>query len=434
MSFPNEQHKPDSLWRASTRHESLDCAALKGEASADAVVIGGGFCGLSTALHLAEAGLDTIVLEAYETGHGASGRNGGQVNPGCKLSRSALEKLFGPAGGRFHALCESAPDFLSDLIDRKQFDCGFKRPGTLRLAHSEQALRTVELAARDLEAQGVKVRVLDRVGAAKLLGSDAYLGGMVDPRGGSLHPLELCRELARAAVVAGVKLYEQSPALAMKREGCRWVVRTPSGKVSTDQVIVATNAYTGSLSPKLSRSVLPVNSFQVATAPLAIDAASRILPDGHAAYDSRRLVLYFRKTKDRRLVLGGRASFSSKYGESSKIPDYSVLERTLQDIFPLIGGIQFEKRWTGLVCITPDFLPHYHNPEPGLHMVLGFNGRGVAVSTMAGAWLASKLAGNQFAEFEIPSTPIRTIPFHFLRAPFLNAAMQWGRLMDRLGI
>jgi len=198
-------------------------------------------------------------------------------------------------------------------------------------------------------------------------------------------------------------------------------------------VVLATNGYTDGLWPGLARTLLPVNSFQIATEPLPRGRVETILPGGHAAYDSRRLVLYFRRTADDRVVLGGRASFSSRAAESDRADDYRTLERVLAGLYPQLAGAPIAQRWTGLVCITPDFLPHYHAPEPGLHALLGFNGRGVAATVRAGAWLASRLAGQEDASVGMPATAIRPIPGHALRAPALHLAMQWNRLMDALG-
>ena len=220
--------------------------------------------------------------------------------------------------------------------------------------------------------------------------------------------------------------------MAHRRNG-RWTVATPAGQLVVGTVVVATNGYTGPLVKSLARSVLPVNSFQIATPRLTDNIAGHILPGGHAAFDSRRLILYFRKMEDGRIVLGGRASFSSRLGVGSGAPDYSVLERTLHEILPSTRDAGIEKRWTGLVCITPDFIPHCHEPEPSLNVLLGFNGRGVAAATRAGAWLADRIADEDNGDAAIPQTKIRAIPFHGLRAPALDIAMRWGLLMDRIG-
>jgi glycine/D-amino acid oxidase-like deaminating enzyme len=199
--------------------------------------------------------------------------------------------------------------------------------------------------------------------------------------------------------------------------------------VHAHQVVVATNGYTDGLVPGLAASLLPVNSFQIATAPVSEDT---ILPGGEAAYDSRRLILYFRRTTEGQVILGGRASFSMSADDARGAADYDVLVHVLHDLFPSLRNVSVVHRWTGLVCITPDFLPHYHVPRPGVHVALGFNGRGVAMATKTGAWLANRLL-DRSSTGEIPLTEIGRIPLHALRAPVLNVIMKWNKFMDSLG-
>lgn len=421
-----------SLWRDTARSAATGSPRLVGERTADVAIVGGGFTGLSAALHAAELGRSVVLVESADIAFGASGRNGGQVNPGLKLGEAELVARFGEAGRRFFRLGEESTDFLGALVERHAIACGWQRPGVLRLAHSDRALSVAKSAADALSARGIPARLLSRDAVVAMTGSTKYSGGLLDPRGGSVQPLDLARGLAGAAAAASVQLYENSPALAVDREGKRIRVRTPEGWVQAGQVIVATNGYSDRLIPGLAQTLLPVNSFQVATAPLPPESAARIMPGGHAAYDSRRLILYFRKTPDGRLMLGGRASFSSRRIDEGARMDYAVLEKVLYDLFPDARGTPVTHRWTGLVCITPDFLPHYHTPEPGVHVLVGYNGRGVALSIRAGAWLARHIAGVDDGT-GIPATPIKPIPMHAFRAPVLDAAMRWNWLMDALG-
>jgi sarcosine oxidase len=213
----------------------------------------------------------------------------------------------------------------------------------------------------------------------------------------------------------------------------QWEVSTESGRVLADQVVIATNAYSDGLVPGLATSVLPVNSFQIATQPVTGAAGGEILPGGQAVYDSRRLILYFRKTPDSHILLGGRASFSSSRDDKRQAADYDVLARVLHNLFPGLRTVPITYRWTGSVCITPDFLPYYHVPKPNLHIALGFNGRGVAMATRTGAWLARKLTGYDDTG-GIPATGIGRIPFHAFRSPVLDAVMRWNHWLDRLGL
>jgi len=421
-----------SLWSASAHTPAPRFVAVEDRIDTDVAIVGGGYTGLSAALHLAEGGCRVCVVEAEEIGYGASGRNGGQVNPGLKVTESEAVARLGETGRRLFRLGEEATDFLADLVRRKSLNCSFIRPGLVRLAHNRPAANALRSALRNLNDRGIAAQWLDHNTVESLVGTRRYVAGMLDPRGGSVHPLDLVRELARAAGSAGARVFSRSPARRLSRSDGHWHVDFPNGRIVADHVIVATNGYVDALIPRLARSVLPVNSFQIATERLEDSLLRQILPDGHAVYDSRRLVLYFRRSPDGRLVLGGRASFASDRSVPDHSPDYAIIEKALKGIFPQLGSAPIAFRWTGLVCITPNFLPHYHEPAPGLHVLLGYNGRGVALSIRAGAWLAHELLGVSDTG-EIPATRIRPIPLHSLRQPIANIAMQWHRVMDLVG-
>lgn len=422
---------PPGLWSATASVPRAEYPTLDGDIEVDAVVVGGGFAGLSTALHLSEQGVSVALLETEDIGYGASGRNGGQVNPGVKLGDDALARRFGEAGRGLFRLGEEAVDFLADLVARRGLRCHFDRAGLIRLAHSQPALRAVEEAQRGLVARGIAARLLSADEIARMVGTGRYLGGLFDPRGATVQPLDLARELARVATGAGARIFVGSAALSLEQSGARWRIRCDGGSITARSVAIATNGYTDGLVPGLAESLLPVNSFQIATDPLGPDLDGLILPGRQSVYDSRRLILYFRRSPDGRVVLGGRASFSS-LREEGRTADYDVLRRVLEAIFPELAGIGIQHRWTGLVCITPDSLPHYHSPQPGLHVALGFNGRGVALSNRTGAWLAHTIMGLPDSGM-IPKTEIAPIPLHRWRAPALNVAMQWSRVMDLMG-
>ncbi|MDN2567474.1 FAD-binding oxidoreductase [Aquibium sp. A9E412] len=420
------------LWAASAATPPFEAPALSGERSVEVAVVGGGFTGLSVALHLAERGVSVALVEAQEFGHGASGRNGGQVNPGLKYGEAALAARFGDAGRGLYRLGQEAPDFLGETIAAKRLQCDWQQPGLIRLAHNGKALERLRADAATLRAQGVAAVDLDAAAVAARVGSRRYPGGLYDPRGASVQPLDLARELARAAHAAGAALFAGTPATALAQRAGRWQLDTPGGRLTARRVVVATNAYSDALVPRLARSLLPVNSFQVATAPLDARHAT-VLPGGETVYDSRRLVLYFRRSPDGRLVLGGRASFSSAQTQRADAPDYGVLETVLRGIFPVLDDLPITHRWTGLVGITPDFLPHYHALDDGLHVLVGFNGRGVALSHRLGAHLAAMLAGDDVAP-ALPAMPLRPFPLHRFRAPVLNLGMRWNHLLDRFGL
>jgi sarcosine oxidase len=328
-------------------------------------------------------------------------------------------------------MAQEAPDYLEGLVRRHGLQAGLTRHGLFKLAHSRPACRSLEADVKELQAEGVGAELLSRAELETRVGTHRYMAGAFDPRGGAVHPLDLVREYGNLLQRLGGQIFEQSRVIAIDRIGGLWHVQTPEGQVIADTIVIATNAYTDDLVAGLRQTVLPVNSFQIASSPIDDRVSETILPGGQTAHDMRRLVLYFRKTKDRRVVIGGRASFDSA-SEISHSADYDVLREILIDIFPTLSGATIEHRWAGLVGITTSRQPHYHSPAPGFHILLGFNGRGVALTSRAGAWLAHRILG-QADTLDIPAVPLRRIPFHRFRTPLLNAAMKWHRGMDLLG-
>jgi glycine/D-amino acid oxidase-like deaminating enzyme len=419
---------PDSLW-AATAEPAPPTPALAGEVRADACVVGGGFTGLSAALHLAEAGVSVVLVEAAEPGWGASGRNGGQAIPGLKWDPDEIKAKFGPElGPRVVELAGGAADFVFDLIRRHDIACQAARTGWISASFSRAALGQAERRVEQWQRRGVAARLLDRAEAARLMGTDRYRGGWIDPRGGALQPLSYARGLARAAIKAGARIHGASPATALERTPGGWRVATPGGAVVADQVVLATNGYTDGLWPGLARSVIPVFSYQVATKPLSDNLRRSILPEGHVVSDTRRLLLYFRLDGEGRLLMGGRG----KLKDSSDPNLYGYVKSALAELFPQLGAPDYAFFWSGKVALTADQIPHLHELAPGVHAGLGYNGRGVAMASVMGRLLALRVQGRGQQDIPFPISALRPIPFHGLRLPVLQAIVAWKRLMDRL--
>ena len=273
---------PPSLY-AETARPGIAAPSMDGDKRVSVAVIGGGFTGLSSALHLAERGVDVAVLEAHEPGWGASGRNGGQVNPGLKSDPDQVEADFGPdLGRRMVDFSSNAPNLVFDLIRAHQIRCEARKGGTLRAAYAQKTADQVRSTAEQYVRRGMPVALLERAAIRDMTGSDRYLAAMLDRRGGSVNPLGYARGLAEAAARAGAAIHGGSPALSIARVDKRWAIETPRGTLHAEKLVIATNAYTDDLWPRLRRSVVPVFSGIVATEPLPAALAARILPNGTA--------------------------------------------------------------------------------------------------------------------------------------------------------
>lgn len=429
--MPQEEFFPltPSLW-AATAAPAPDTAPLDSDAQADVVIVGAGYCGLSTALHLAERGVRVVVLEAREVGFGGSGRNGGQVIPGLKHDPSELIAMFGAEKGqRLVDFAGSTADAVFDLIDKHRMDVPHVRRGWIQGSHTTDALKLAERRARDWGAQGVATQLLDRAETARLLGTDKYFGGWVDPRGGGVQPLSYARGLARAAIAAGVVIHTASPVTQLAQAGGKWHVTTKQrAKVVAERVVLATNGYTDDLWPQLRKSIINANSFQFATEPLAEPVRRSILPEGHVTSDARNLLLYYRIDHTGRLIMGGRGSFREP--DPSQPGNWSHLENVVGKLFPQAAGVPIAYRWCGHVAITRDYMPHLHEPAPGLLIDIGCQGRGVGLQTRMGQALAEYIAtGNQQALPVAPSS-IKPFPLYGLRRLYVSAVIGWYRMTD----
>jgi glycine/D-amino acid oxidase-like deaminating enzyme len=416
-----------ALW-AATAPPAPPTPPLAQPASADVCVIGGGYAGLSTALHLAERGTEVVVLEVHEPGFGGSGRNGGQVIPGLKYDPDELVARLGEERGRrLVDFAGATADAVFGLIDRHRMAVPFQRKGWIQGAHTPAAMALVEHRAEQWRRLGAPVQALDKAEASRLLGTDKYLGGWLDRRGGAVQPLAYARGLAKAALDAGVRIHGETAATKLTRAGSRWSVETERGHaVTAERVVICTNGYTGDLWPALRRSVIAPNSFQVATEPLSDNLRRSVLPEGQVSSDTRNLLLYFRLDHTGRFIMGGRGPFREPRGSE----DWAHLERVLAKMFPQLAGAPIAYRWCGRVTITRDHLPHLHEPAPSVLIDIGCQGRGIGLQTAMGKAMAHYVATGDADALPLPLTPIRPIPLHFLQRAYVAAMIAWYRLTD----
>lgn len=418
----------DALWTATVRESAVPSDPFE-ERTVDFAVVGGGFTGLSTALAAAEQGASVSLCEARTIGWGASGRNGGQVIPGLKLDPSEMRAAYGPdQGGRLIREVGGGADVVFDLIDKHGIDCEPRRSGWIQAAHALPALARVQRRGDEWAAEGAPIERLDAADVARRTGTEAYVGGWIDKRAGTLQPLSYARGLARAAKGAGAKLHEGVTATAITRDGEGFVLATTAGRLRARHVVVGQDGYADGLIPGLAETLLPVQSAQVATEPLPEALRGTIVPDGICASETRRLAFYFRQSPDGRLMFGGRGSV----GDAENPAFHAALVAAMHRTFPATKGLRIDHRWSGQVALTLDGLPRIHEPQPGLLAGLGYNGRGIAMATLMGRWLVAKALLGEMPP--LPITQIEPIRWHRFRRPAIQLGITWAWLRDRMGL
>lgn len=405
---------PPSLWVAATPAGPV-LPVLEGTVETEVAVIGAGFTGLSTAIHLREAGIPCIVVEAAEPGWGASGRNNGQVIP--TLSRhdpAAIIRRHGAAGERFVAVLRDSAATLFDLVRRYDIAAEAEQAGWVQPAHTPGRMRVVERRMRDWEVHGAPVALLDRAALREMLGSNAWFGGFTNPTGGHVNPLALARGMAATALTLGATILARSPVTGIAHQGGRWLVRGERGTVRARALVLATNAYTGtfnrSLAPEIATSVVPVLSWQMATQPIGDNVARSIIPDRQAMSDTHGELYFARWDARGRLVTGGAVAIPANQPARLR----PMIGARLRRLWPQIGEVQFDHVWSGNIGMTTDYFPHLHRLGPDGYAWVGCNGRAVALSVSLGREFARAIKGVPEAELGLPFTDPRPVPLHGL--------------------
>ncbi len=396
----------------------------------ETVVVGAGFTGLSSALHLAEHGRSVALLEAHEPGWGAAGRNGGQVNAGLKHEPDAAVRHLGAEyGPRLVRLAGGAPEFLFGLVERLDIHCEARRSGTLRVARRLVLKDALRDSVDQWQRLGVAMELWSKPRLAAAIGSDHYSAGSFDPRGGSVNPLSLARGLALSAQRAGCQVYCDTRGTRLERRADGWTVTTPGGRIDAESVILATDGYSDDLWPGLKTSIVPIFGAIVATEPLDPPLARAIVPGGQSVYESGTVTVYFRRDRHDRLLMGGRGPQRA----ATDRRDYAHLVAYARTLWPELAPAAWTHSWNGQFALTPDFYPRLHAPAPGLYIGLGYSGRGVALGVAMGVELAKASMGAPIDSLALPVTPIPRIRFHRLWRVGVALGVAAARFHDRFG-
>ncbi len=432
LLFSNDRQgeHPDS-WYTATANPIEQFAPLRGETQADVCVVGAGYTGLSAALHLAEAGMDVVLLDAHRVGFGASGRNGGQLGSGQRMDQAGLERLMGSGeAGKLWALAEDAKALVKGLIARHGIKCDL-RPGIAETGWSTAQVRELQHHAAHLQdSYGYdQIEMLDRDACHKVCPSPAYKGGFLDWGAAHLHPLNYALGLAQAAVAAGVRIYEQTHVHHIE-ERQAVLVRTDRGRVKADYLVLACNGYLGGLNRKVAARVMPINNFIAATEPLG-NAAAQVLAQDVAVADSKFVINYFRLSADKRLLFGGGESYGYRFPRDIA----ALVRKPMVQVFPHLRDVRIDYAWGGTLGITMKRMPYLARPGANILSASGYSGHGVGTATHAGQLMALAIRGQTDGFDTMARVPAPVFPGGAaLRSPMLIMAMSWYAIRDRLGI
>ncbi len=418
-------------WYAATANPLEPFPAFEGEARADVCIVGGGYTGLSAALHLAEAGMDVVLLEAHRVGFGASGRNGGQLGSAQRMDQEDLERLVGlDDAAKLWDLAEDAKDLVKSLIAKHKIDCDLK-PGVAGLGLSISEQNDLHGHAAHLsDRYGYdQIELLDEEAGHALCPSPTYKGGYLDRGAAHLHPLNYALGLAKAAHSVGARVFEGTEVLAID-EGDPALVRTQHGAVRARHVILACNGYLGALNQKVAARVMPINNFIAATEPLG-DNAARVLTQDVAVADTKFVVNYFRLSADGRLLFGGGESYGYRFPSDIA----STVRKPMTEIFPHLRDVKIDFAWGGTLAITMRRMPFLAQVAPNILSASGYSGHGVGTATHAGQLMALAIQGQAEGFDTMARVPAISFPGGpALRSPLLVLAMTWYAMRDRLGI
>ncbi|MGA2188934.1 MAG: FAD-binding oxidoreductase [Steroidobacteraceae bacterium] len=401
-------------------------------ARVDVLVVGAGYTGLSAARETAAAGAATLVLEAGGIGAGCSGRNGGQVAYSIKPSCAALKSLYGDA--KAHAICQEgreAVTYLRWLATEQGVDCDWRERGCFFGAHTPRHFAAMVREAQH-QPKGLEQRIsiVAKADQRSEIDSDFYHGGCIYHDDASVDPMRLLLALLRRAQASGAAVLDHCGVEGIQRSGDGFEILTTRGKLQARRVLIATNGYSGPVSPWLRRRVIPIGSYQIATEALGAERLRTLIPQGRNIVDSRRVVVYFRPSPDgERLIFGGRAALSEK----DALACAPRLNAMMSRIFPQLRGVRAAYAWVGWVAYTFDTLPHLGSHE-GIHYCMGYCGQGVPLAPHFGRRIGQQMVGLEEGRTALDDLPFPTRPYYFGVPWFLAPSVFAYRTLDAAGL
>ncbi len=426
---PHAEHV--NSWYAASAGGAITFDALSGNSEADVCIVGAGYTGLSSAIHLAKRGYRVVVLEANRVGWGASGRNGGHVGTGQRADQDSLEKWVGTdAALALWQLGLDAVDLVCELISNHDIECELG-VGNLHMAAKPRHARELADEVNHLtEAYGYsQASYLNREALAEQTSAQGMHGGMLDLGARHLHPLKYARGLARAASELGVTIFEQSSVIKW-RDGANIVIETDNGSVKARKLVLACNGYLGKLAPAIAGNIMPINNFVIATEPLSSAQQQAVTKNNYSLSDSLFVINYWKLSGDGRLLFGGGENYTSRFPADIK----AFVRPYMLKIYPELADVKIDYGWGGTLGITMNRMPDFGRIGANTFYAQGFSGHGVPTATMAGKLLAAAIDGDCENFNLMASVPTHRFPGGtLLRWPGLVAGMLYYSLLDKIG-
>ena len=430
-SYAGNGAYPDSYYAASRNIERAP-TVLEGDIQADVAVLGAGYSGLSTAIHLAEKGYKVAVVEGARVGWGASGRNGGQIVNGLNASLDTIRRRYGEEAGAFvGGLVQEGGRIIRRLVSTYGIDCDLK-DGNIYAAYTPAHMKDLEHKKALWKRYGMDDhQLLDREAMRRLVNTDAYVGGMLDTTGGHMHPLNLTLGEAKALESLGGTIYEQSPVTKVEHEADKPVIHTAKGRVTANVAVICGNAYLGHVVPKLVSRVMPVSTQMMATEPLGRERALSLIPSDMCVEDVRYILDYFRLSADNRMIFGG----GTVYGGTDPADVRAKLRPNMEKVFPSLKGVKIDHAWSGNFALSFSRVPQMGKIGRNTYFAHGYSGHGVTGSHLFGKILSEAIDGDlsRFSQFE----KLPWIPFpggRMFRAQYSTVGSWWYQFKDAFGL
>jgi len=430
--FVQQHTEHTGSYYAATANDTKNRPALEGDIEADVCIVGGGFTGMVTGLTLAELGYDVVILEGAKVGWGASGRNGGQIINGFSREIEYIENTVGPEGATALAsLALEGGNVIRELVSRYGIKCDLKYGSVLAACSTKQLRGMTEV--KDMWASRGRngIEILNSHAIRDHVGTDKYVGGWIDHKGGHIHPLNLVQGEAKAAEGLGARIFEQTRVTEVDHQSATPVVHTEGGSVTSRYVVLAGNAYLGKTVKQLYPKILPASTQIIVTEPLSDKMANDILPTDMCVEDANYVLDYFRLTADKRLLFGG----GTVYGGEDVADVEKALRPNMERLFPATKDLKVDFGWQGNIALTWSRLPHVGRLGSGTYFAHGYSGHGVTSSHMMGRLVAHALHGDATHFDVFASMPARSFPGgQLLSVPLSTLGCWWYSMRDKLGI